>query len=91
MTERQLFTELDDCIIAAYKHVTKTGCKVIDFAEIRPKDKELTVGLKAEDGQLFMMFMECHNTSQKRKLALRIDELKITIPNFINRQLLPFL
>ena len=89
--ERQLFTELDDCIVAAYKYVTKTGYKVENFAEFKGKDKQLTVGLKAEDGQLFMMYMECHNTSQKRKLALRIRELNISIPDFINRQLLPFL
>ncbi len=77
--------------MAAYRHVTKTGSKVSNHAEVKPIDKQLTVGLLAEDGELFMMFMEDHNSSLKRKLARRINELNISIPNFINRQLLPFL
>jgi hypothetical protein len=88
---RFLFTEVDDCITAAYRHVTKTGSKISDHAEIRPQDKQLTIGLLAEDGELFMMWSEDHNSSLQRKLARRIHELNITIPRFINSQLLPFL
>jgi hypothetical protein len=88
---RFLFTEVDDCIMAAYRHVTKTGSKISDHAEIRPQDKQLTVGFLAEDGELFMMFMEDHNSSTKRKLAKQIYKLEISIPRFINSQLLPFL
>jgi hypothetical protein len=89
--ERQFFTEVDDCIVAAYKYVTRTGHKVQHYHEYNKQDKQVTVGLKAGDGQLFVMWMEDHNTSQKRKLARRIGELNIKIDEFCNRQLLPFL
>jgi len=91
MSERHLFTEVDDCIVAAYKYVTKTGYKVENFAEIRGKDKQLTVGLLAEDGELFMMYMQDHNSSTKRKLRRKIHDANCTLPRFINNQLLPFL
>lgn len=89
--ERQFFTEVDDCIVAAYKYVTRTGHKVTAHHEYNKEDKQVTVGLRAADGQLFMMWMEDHNTSQKRKLARQIKELNIGIDEFCNRQLLPFM
>ena len=48
--ERQLFTELDDCIVAAYKYVTKTGYKVENFAEFNSIENDPVVNHKSACG-----------------------------------------
>jgi hypothetical protein len=88
MSEKQFFEEIDDCILAAYKHVKDTGYKISNYFESTTGD---AVGLASEDGYYFMMWMEHHNVSQKRKLARRIRKLNISIVDFINRQLILFL
>jgi hypothetical protein len=82
------FEEVDDCILAAYRHVKDTGCKVEDHNSEEGGD---SVGLIATDGTAFMMWMEFHNSSQKRKLAKTIHSLNISVKEFVNKQLLPFL
>lgn len=85
---KQYFEEVDDCILAAYKHVKNTNSKVKNHFESTTGD---AVGLVSEDDYYFMMWIEIYNISTKRKLARRIAELNITIPDFINKQFLPFL
>lgn len=84
----QYFEDVDDCILAAYKYVRDTGNKVKNHFTSEGGD---AVGVIADDGTAFMMWMEHHNSSPKRKLAREIHKLKIPIVDFINRQLLPFL
>ena len=85
---KQYFQEVDDCIMAAYGHVTKTSFKMKNHFESVGGD---AVGLMAEDGSCFMMWVEHHNTSTKRKLARQIKASNISIPDFVNKQLLLFL
>ena len=82
------YEDVDDCIMAAYRYVRDTGNKVKDHYTTEGGD---AVGVISEDGTAFMMWMEHHNTSQKRKLARLIHEHDIRISTFINKQLLPFL
>ncbi len=82
------FEDVDDCIIAAYRYVRDTGNKVKNHFTTDGGD---AVGVISNDGTAFMMWMEHHNTSPKRKLARQIHEHKISIVDFINKQLLPFL
>ena len=82
------YEDVDECIMAAYKYVRDTGNKVKDHFTTEGGD---AVGVISEDGTGFMMWMEHHNTSQNRKLARLIHEHKITVSQFINKQLLPFL
>ncbi len=84
----QYFEDVDDCILAAYRYVRDTGNKVKSHFTTEGGD---AVGVISDDGTAFMMWMEHHNTSQKRKLARKIHELKMTVVDFINKQLLPFL
>jgi hypothetical protein len=82
------FEDVDDCIMAAYRYVRDTGNKVESYSHSDGGD---AIGVISADGTGFMMWMESHNTSQKRKLARLIHEHKITVVQFINKQLLPFL
>lgn len=87
MSEKKFFEEIDDCILAAYRHVRDTGFKMKNHFESTTGD---AVGLVSEDDQYFMMWVEQHNASSKRVLARKIKALQIPIVDFVNKQLLPF-
>jgi len=82
------FHDIDDCIMAAYKYVGDTGNKLQNHFSSDGGD---AVGVISDDGTAFMMWVEHHNSSSRRKLTRQIVEHKITIVDFINKQLLPFL
>ena len=88
---RQYFTEIDDCIMAAYKYVGKMGCKVFNYCDISDNNVPTSVGLKTDDGILFVMTWLAHVRSKQRKIADLAKKSNIKIPELINRQLLAFL
>lgn len=79
------FEEVDDCIMAAYDYVKRTGQKMTNH------NGEDTIGVIAEDGTSFMMRWDIHMDSDKRQLARQIHQANISVIDFINTQLLSFL
>jgi len=85
------YYHVDNCILAAYKYVRKTGFKVKHVFRKNKKGEQIGLGLESEDGRFFMMNMINHNQSTKRELARRIRKMGISCADFINRQLIAFL
>lgn len=77
--------------MAAYKHVKETGNKVKDHRTVTKGGS--AIGLISSDGTLFMMWVEHFNANNdsNKKLAIQIVNNNISITDFINKQLLPFL
>lgn len=85
------FSEVDDCILAAYQHVKNTGSKVISYSEEDEDGYQVLVGVKSEDGHYFIMLKTDHEISKKRSLAGLIIKSGITVIDIINKQLIVFL
>ena len=88
--ERHIFTEVDDCILAAYRHVKTTGTKIEPFDEWNEVG-QVSVGLQSDDDHIFFMSMSDHLVSDKRILARKIVKLGISVVDFVNRQLIVWL
>ena len=89
--EKHVFTEVDDCILAAYRHVKTTSTKVKSYHELDSTGSQKTLGLESEDGHLFMITFISHCSSQKRSLARQIIGSDISVADFVNRQLMIWL
>lgn len=94
--EEQYFKEVDDCIMAAYNHVKQTGCKMRPYTKWKfnhkPNREDIThIGYISDDNKLFVITYEDHNKSLKRKLVRDIQNHKIKVIDFVNKQLIMFL
>jgi hypothetical protein len=84
------FDQVDDCIMAAYDHVKRTGCKMSHYDEFR-NGMQTHLGYQSEDGDFFIITKSNHNSSNKRKLARMILSSGIDVIDVVNKQLLAFL
>lgn len=79
------FNEIDDCIIAAYKYVKKTGIKMNTFGTV------FVQGFKSEDRKYFLVMTGARSTSGKNKLYYQIKSSGVRVLDVVNKQLLTFI
>lgn len=85
------FKDVDECIMAGYRHVKKTGAKVKHYSDYYG-GLQTVVGVEASDGHCFVIPIEIHNSSgYHARLARQIRDQGISVIDFINRQLVAFL
>ncbi len=90
MQHLHIFSEVDDCILAAYQYVKQTGCKVRHFSEDDINGKQFRLGVQCDD-HVFMISVHDHQYSKKRDLARLIFKSGVNTVDFINKQLIAFL
>ena len=84
------FDTVDECIMAAYKHVKETKSKIEDYCNFAVGVK-VEVGLKSSDQHFFLMDLNDNYLDAHKPLYHLIKSHNISTIDFINKQMMPFL
>jgi len=85
------YNTVDECIMAAYKHVKETGSIIENYNNWTSFGVQDEVGLKSSDGHFFLMSLNDNYLDANKHLFKLIRSNNISTVDFINKQLLAFL
>lgn len=85
------YNTVDECIMAAYQHVKKTGSKIELVPLIIIQGMVYDVGFRSSDGYSFLLTIENNYKVQDKTLYNLILNNNVKLVDVINKQLLAFL